>query len=194
MPAILAFYDDGGARSQHNLEVSYAGAKTRIEGLIQQLHEKRGDLSEPEAAPRMALAGRSVNPAIAAAAQGLYRDGHYSQAVFEAGKTLIDLVKRKSGRTDLDGTPLMQAVFSVGTPTLAFNDLSDQCPRVRPTLANGMTRFAGWNQQRQNCWRLDARFRSANSRTWEQGASPRATELQNLANLFQRKSESPDPF
>lgn len=59
----------------------------------------------------------------------MYLDGHYSQAVFESGKALIDLVKTKSGRQDLDGIALMQAVFSANDPILAFNDRSDQSDR-----------------------------------------------------------------
>lgn len=101
------------------------GALVRIEGLIQSLEERKVDLATPPT-PAAALAGRRLNPAIAAAAQSLYDDGHYPQAVVEAGKALVALVKVKSGRYDIDGKPLMEQVFSVKAPTLAFNDLSDQ--------------------------------------------------------------------
>ena len=53
------------------------------------------------------------------------RDGHYAQAVFEAAKVLVDLVKKSSGVTDRDGADLMRAVFSKNKPVLAFNDLKD---------------------------------------------------------------------
>jgi uncharacterized protein (TIGR02391 family) len=39
---------------------------------------------------------------------------------------LINLVKTKSGRPDLDGVALMQTAFSVNDPVLAFNDRADQ--------------------------------------------------------------------
>jgi uncharacterized protein (TIGR02391 family) len=71
------------------------------------------------------LARASLNADLANAARDLFRDGHYAQAVFEASKKLVDLVKQRSGRTDKDGVDLMRAVFSKNNPTLAFNDLSD---------------------------------------------------------------------
>lgn len=36
------------------------------------------------------------------------------------------MVKERSGRHDLDGAPLMRAVFSRKSPILAFNELKDQ--------------------------------------------------------------------
>jgi len=101
-------------------------AITRLEGLITQLHESREELAEPQAAPRIAFETRSLNPAIANAAAALYRDGHYLQAVFDASKVLIALVKTASARTDLDGADLMRTAFSPKAPILVFNaDPSD---------------------------------------------------------------------
>jgi uncharacterized protein (TIGR02391 family) len=45
--------------------------------------------------------------------------------VFAAAKTLVNFVKERSGRHDLDGAPLMRTVFSKNKPVLAFSDLSD---------------------------------------------------------------------
>ena len=67
-----------------------------------------------------------LHPRIAAACVDLYQDEHYPNAVFDASKTLINFVKEKSGRHDLDGAPLMRQVFSKNDPILAFNDLMDQ--------------------------------------------------------------------
>jgi uncharacterized protein (TIGR02391 family) len=39
---------------------------------------------------------------------------------------LVDAVKRKSARQDLDGTDLMRKVFSRRNSALAFNQLADQ--------------------------------------------------------------------
>lgn len=111
---------------QEQFEEQIPGAIVRVEGLIRRLSEKRQELAEPEVAPRVAFEGRTLNAAIGSAAQRLYLDGHYAQAVFEAGKTLINLVKTKSGRPDLDGVALMQTAFSVNDPVLAFNDRADQ--------------------------------------------------------------------
>ena len=53
-------------------------------------------------------------------------DGYHWEAVFAASKALVNYVKDRSGKYDLDGVPLMRTVFSKNAPILAFNDLSDQ--------------------------------------------------------------------
>ncbi len=59
----------------------------------------------------------------------LYADGHYAQAVEEACKFLDNLVKRRSGRSDLTGPKLMQKVFSLNQPILALNSGTTQSER-----------------------------------------------------------------
>lgn len=126
-------FDDLGEleeRRQAKFVEGISGAITRIRGLIDHLDEKREELAKPEAAPRVAFEGRSLHPAIGEAATDLYRDGHYAQAVFEAGKALVALVKETSGDTmNRDGSDLMQAVFSPKNPMLAFSELIDQTDR-----------------------------------------------------------------
>jgi uncharacterized protein (TIGR02391 family) len=56
----------------------------------------------------------------------LYRDGHYRNAVADAAVALVNYVKEKSRRHDLDGSGLATAVFSKNKPVLAFNDLKDR--------------------------------------------------------------------
>jgi uncharacterized protein (TIGR02391 family) len=53
----------------------------------------------------------------------------YPQAVFEAGKAFVALVKVKAGTFHIDCVPLMQTVFSANNPILAFNNLADQSDR-----------------------------------------------------------------
>jgi len=122
-------HHDYDTEDQQRLLAAIPGAITRVEDLIHRLEEKRADFAEPTIAPRVALQGRTLHPAIVTVAERLYLDGHYAQAVFEAGKALIVLVKVKSGKTDIDGAPLMQSVFSVNNPILAFNGLADQSDR-----------------------------------------------------------------
>lgn len=55
----------------------------------------------------------------------LYRDGHYAEAVEKSIKTLNALVRLRSNE-ELDGTALMQKVFSSKSPILKFNSLADQ--------------------------------------------------------------------
>jgi uncharacterized protein (TIGR02391 family) len=47
-------------------------------------------------------------------------------AVFAAAKALVNYVKERSDRYDLDGARLMREVFSRNGPVLAFNNLADQ--------------------------------------------------------------------
>jgi uncharacterized protein (TIGR02391 family) len=53
-------------------------------------------------------------------------NNHPWEAVFAAAKTRVNYIKERSGRHDLDGAPLVRAVFSRNAPILAFNDLNDQ--------------------------------------------------------------------
>jgi uncharacterized protein (TIGR02391 family) len=75
-----------------------------------------------------------LHPLVAQASERLFKDGHYSQAIFEAYKTLNNFVKEKSGRLDLDGKDLMTKVFGfkyegckiLSSPVLQLNELSSQ--------------------------------------------------------------------
>src|SRR3989344_2555706 len=48
-----------------------------------------------------------IHPEIEKVSKTLFLDKHYAQAIFEAFKKVNNLVKQKSGRTDLDGKSLM---------------------------------------------------------------------------------------
>ena len=63
------------------------------------------------------------------ASSKLLHDGHYAQAIFEAYKTVNNLVKEKSGREDLDGQELMSTVFNYKNPILRLNRLQSQSDR-----------------------------------------------------------------
>ena len=54
-----------------------------------------------------------LHPVIKEASEDLFKDKHYSQAIFEAYKALINYVKEKSCRKTLDGQELMGKVFHV---------------------------------------------------------------------------------
>jgi len=98
-----------------------------LNGLIARLEEKRIDLAiNPTAQAQIVFEGLNLHPRIAAVCSDLYRNGHYSQAVFDASKALVNFVKEKSGRYDLDGVGLMTMVFKKDNPILAFNSLNDQ--------------------------------------------------------------------
>ena len=100
---------------------------TMLEGLIARLEEKRGDLGyDASANIKAAFEGLDLHPRIGSVCAELYRDGHYRNAVQDAAIALINLVKEKSRRHELDGSGLMTAVFSKNNPILAFNDRKDQ--------------------------------------------------------------------
>jgi len=98
-----------------------------LEGLIRRLEEKREDLrGDTTARVRASFEGLDLHPRIASASADLYRDRHYRNAVGDASIALVNYVKEKSRRHDLDGAGLMSTVFSKNKPVLAFNDLKDK--------------------------------------------------------------------
>ncbi|MGB3549695.1 MAG: TIGR02391 family protein [Candidatus Binatus sp.] len=102
-------------------------AVTLLEGMIQRLVEKRSEFVEdPAAKAKNAFEHLDLHTRIADVCSELYRDRHYRQAVLDASIALVNYVKEKSRRHDLDGAPLMSTVFSPNGPVLAFNALADQ--------------------------------------------------------------------
>jgi uncharacterized protein (TIGR02391 family) len=98
-----------------------------LNGLIERLKEKREDFSDGGTpSPSTYFAKLNLHSRIADVANDLFLDGYHWEGVFAAAKAHVNYVKERSGRHDLDGTPLVRAVFSKNNPVLAFNDLSDQ--------------------------------------------------------------------
>jgi uncharacterized protein (TIGR02391 family) len=71
----------------------------------------------------------SLHPRIREVSEQLFIDGHYGSAIFEAYKTVNNVVKEKSGMKDLDGEGLMSTVFSLKNPILRLNDLQETSDR-----------------------------------------------------------------
>ena len=99
-----------------------------LRGLIARLVEKREDRAAALGAPSPSSYLRDLNlhSRIAMVAEDLFLDGYPWEAVFAASKALVNFVKEKSGKHDLDGAALMRTVFSKNNPVLAFNELADQ--------------------------------------------------------------------
>jgi uncharacterized protein (TIGR02391 family) len=98
-----------------------------LENLIRRLKERKADFGGDTAGRvRSAFEGLDLHQRIAAVCVDLYRDGHYRNAVLDASVALVNFVKEKSRRHDLDGSKLMGTVFSKNGPVLAFNSLADQ--------------------------------------------------------------------
>jgi uncharacterized protein (TIGR02391 family) len=100
---------------------------TILEGLVARLEEKCQDLvSEGPRPPRDYVEDLNLHPRLADVSVDRFRDGYHWDAVFAASKALVNYVKERSDRHDLDGAPLVRTVFSRNNPILAFNDLADQ--------------------------------------------------------------------
>ena len=98
-----------------------------VNGLIERLREKREDLEAGDMpTPSTYFDKLNLHRRIADVARDLFLDGHHFEAVFAGAKALVNFVKERSGRHDLDGAPLVRTVFSKNSPVLAFNDLADQ--------------------------------------------------------------------
>jgi uncharacterized protein (TIGR02391 family) len=97
-----------------------------IEAAIKLLDEKLADAEQDAVGKTLrAYQGLELHPEIARAANDLYRNGHYANAVEDSVKALNLLVRLRSG-LELDGIPLMQQAFSPKNPILKFNDLSNK--------------------------------------------------------------------
>lgn len=101
-----------------------------LEQAARSLKEELEDAGESASGRALrAYDGMDLHPEISRAASALYRDGHYANAIEAAVKALNAFVRMRSGRDDLDGTTLMETVFTPKAPLLKFNGLSDQSDR-----------------------------------------------------------------
>lgn len=98
-----------------------------LDGLIARLAEKKADLSVgATAAPPGYFDRSNLHPRIADVSCELFLDGYAWDAVFAASKALVNFIKDRSGRHDLDGAQLVRTVFSKNDPILVFNALADR--------------------------------------------------------------------
>ena len=66
----------------------------------------------------------ALHPKIRGVSEDLYNDRHYSQAIFEAYKAVVNEVKNVSGIANLDGKPLMEKAFSLNNPIIKLNPMA----------------------------------------------------------------------
>jgi uncharacterized protein (TIGR02391 family) len=98
-----------------------------LNGLIGRLEEKKLEFGGAgTAAPSTYFDRLDLHPRIRDVSRDLFVDRHSWEAVFAASKALINYVKERSDRHDLDGTPLVQTVFSKKNPILTFNEFVSQ--------------------------------------------------------------------
>src|ERR1700730_17369665 len=66
------------------------------------------------------------HPRVVEIAGKLFEDGYFRQAILDTYIALVEQVKAKSGRHDLDGTRLMENVFSADNPKIIVSDDRDE--------------------------------------------------------------------
>jgi len=124
---INLMYDDSLHEIREGLSRGIEATISSLEAIISLFQEKLGyeDMDAADRA-RRAFSSLELHPEIARAVTKLFEDGHYANAVEDACKVLDLLVRMRSGRSDLGGTELMQAVFSPKNPVLKFSDLQTE--------------------------------------------------------------------
>jgi uncharacterized protein (TIGR02391 family) len=124
----------GGA--DHSFGGRFPEVRTSVASTLSSLQTLQ-DLLKEKASPDNASGGGHVirayeglelHPEIARAASKRYLAGQYADAVEASVKALNALVRMRSG-LEHDGTTLMERAFNPSTPTLKFNQLSDQSDR-----------------------------------------------------------------
>jgi len=109
-------------RIVHEQQEALALLRSQVALMKEELGDEGG---KPADRAVRAYSNLDLHTEIARAANDLYRDGHYANAIVDAVKALNGLVRMRSG-VELDGAALMQKVFSQNAPVLRFNELKDQ--------------------------------------------------------------------
>jgi uncharacterized protein (TIGR02391 family) len=112
-------------QNMHGTELGSRQVITVLQGLVSRLGEKKADLLSGSAAPPSSYFDLNLHPRILEVSRELFMDGHPWDAVFAASKALVNYIKERSGRHDLDGAFLVRTVFSKNAPVLAFNALAN---------------------------------------------------------------------
>lgn len=82
--------------------------------------------SPPQPPPPPAFDTIRLHSRVRAVSAKLFKDDHYRQAILQACIALNEAVQQRSGRSDIDGTKLMQKVFSNSHPILKFEGHPDE--------------------------------------------------------------------
>jgi len=126
------FGDDSGtsvAEIRQGLSEGKERAIALLEQAVRTLEEELDDLGESASGRALqAYEGLDLHAEIERASGKLYRGGHYANAIEDSMKALNNLVRLRSG-LEIDGTTLMETVFSVNKPILKFNSLADESDR-----------------------------------------------------------------
>lgn len=130
---VMVMFEGGRGTSPQEIREGLNRGRNRaislLEGEVVALKERPDIAQAAEVDPAKkilrAYEGLDLHPEISRAASDLYRNGHYANSIEDAVKGLNDLVRLRSGEA-LDGTSLMEKVFSPKNPVLRFNEMKDQ--------------------------------------------------------------------
>jgi uncharacterized protein (TIGR02391 family) len=117
-------------RSELNVILAFAGLEYGADGTFRHIAAAR-TLDEAEVRVRTIRAkfqGRSVHPEVLKYCRAELMQDNFFHAVFEAAKGLAQRIRELSG-ADADGAALVDLVFSVERPLLAFNTLQTETER-----------------------------------------------------------------
>ena len=150
--------------------------RTILEGLIGRLRERREELTSGTAPqPSDYFSRLNLHSRIADVTTDLFLDGHHWESVFAASKALVNYVKDRSQRHDLDGANLMRTVFSKQTPVLVFNELVE--PTDLDEQEGMMHLFEG----------AVLAIRNPGGHTFPEGSAQRAVEYISFLSLLAYK-------
>ena len=118
-------------RSELNIVLALAGLEYGADGKFRN-RPAAATLTEAERRVNTIQAkfqGRRIHPEVLRYCQAELMQHNYFHAVFEASKGLAQRIRDKSG-VDGDGTKLVDSVFSVNGPVLAFNTLQTEIEKT----------------------------------------------------------------
>jgi uncharacterized protein (TIGR02391 family) len=117
-------------RAELNVILAFSGLEFCADGTFRQVAAAR-TLDEAELRVRTIRAkfqGRSVHPEVLRYCRAELMQDNFFHAVFEAAKGLAQRIRELSG-ADADGAALVDVVFAIDRPLLAFNTLQTETER-----------------------------------------------------------------
>ena len=121
-------------RTELNAILAFSGLEFGPDGQIRRSHAVK-TITEAERRANTIQAkfqGRRIHPEVLTYCRAELMQDNYFHAVFEATKGLAQRVREMSG-VDADGAALVDRVFSIGKPMLAFNSLRTETERSEHT-------------------------------------------------------------
>ena len=113
-----------------NVALAFVGFQLGADGNIrrQQTATTITEAEQRAETLRTKLHGRRIHPQVMKYCKAELLQHNYFHAVFEAAKGLAERIRDESG-VDADGAKLVDQVFSVQNPVIAFNDLQTETER-----------------------------------------------------------------